>query len=216
MNLGDLNFNWFDLAVLIVISIGILRGRSRGMSEELLDVFKWLVIVFLGGMAYRPAGAFLVGYTHVSPTAAYVAVYAFVIVMVRLCFNWFKRLVGEKLVGSDVFGRGEYYLGMIAGAVRFACYLVVGMALLHATPVTAEQLAAQARMQQDNFGDISFPTLGSMQQTVFAGSASGRFTKKYLAHELIVSTPGEKSESSGDTLGRQRERMISEVLGERK
>lgn len=216
MNLGELTFNWFDLAVLIVLSIGVLRGRSRGMSEELLDVFKWLVIVFAGGMAYRPLGKYIVAYTHLPPTAAYLVVYAFIIVAVRFCFNWIKRVVGEKLVGSDVFGRCEYYLGMIAGAVRFACYLLVGMAVLHASPVTAEQLAAQARMQQDNFGDISFPTLGSMQQTVFAGSASGRFTKKYFGHELIVTTPTEKSEPSRDTLGRQRERAISEAMGERK
>jgi hypothetical protein len=30
---------WFDFVVLIVIRIGVVRGRQRGLSEELLSLF---------------------------------------------------------------------------------------------------------------------------------------------------------------------------------
>lgn len=213
---GQLKYNWFDLAVLSLIGLGVYRGRARGMSEELLDVLKWLVIVVVGGIAYRPLGGPFSDYTHLNRVTSYIVVYFFVLVLVRLLFGWAKRMVGEKLVGSDVFGGCEYYFGMAAGAVRFACYIVVGLAMLNAKQVSPEQLAADARMQQENFGDISFPTLGTLQQTVFAGSASGIFVKKYLGDQLIVASPADTTVARAETLGRQKERSVYEALGEKR
>ena len=186
------------------------------MSEELLDVLQWLVIVVVGALAYRPAGQALADYTHITPATGCLLAYLFVVGSVRMFFGWIKRMVGEKLVASDVFGSWEYYLGMIAGAVRFICGLVVVLAVLNAPYISPEQLAAQARMQRENFEDISFPTVGTLQQTVFTGSASGRFTKRYLAHELIVTTAADSGTKAVDTIGRQRERAVSEVLGEKR
>ena len=215
MNISNLSFNWFDLAVVAIIGLGVYRGRNRGMSEELLDVLKWLAIVGVGGLVYRPVGQWLADYVHLSLSNCYVLTYLLTIVLFRLFFGWIKRMVGEKLLGSDFFGSGEYYLGMIAGAVRFSCYLLVAFAILNSQYVSPEQLAANARMQQDNFGDISFPTIGTIQQTAF-GSASGQLIKQYLAHELIVTAAADRSAPPTETLGRQRERVLSEVLGEKK
>src|SRR5690349_4303745 len=181
MNISGFVYNWVDLAVLIVLAIGLYRGRSRGMSTELLDVLKWLLIVVGAGFIYRPVGKMAADYIHVSPWICFVFVYLGTIIFVRLFFGWMKKMVGEKLVGSDVFGDWEYYLGMLAGMVRFACYLIAAMALLNSDYISKEQMAATARMQREAFEDISFPTIGSIQQTVFAESASGKFAKKYLA-----------------------------------
>jgi uncharacterized membrane protein required for colicin V production len=213
MSIGQFTYGWFDLGVAAMLVVGIVRGRSRGMSEELLDVLKWLAIVVVGGMVYRPGGRFVANYTHLAPTVSYVFVYLGVIILLRLFFAWIKHLAGEKLVAGDVFGGGEYYLGMAAGAVRFACYILVGMARLNADYVSPEQMAADARMQQDNFGDISFPTIGRIQQTVFKGSASGELVKTYLGHELIVTSASDKSTRSIETLRSRRQRLIDEVLG---
>jgi len=42
----SLPFNWIDLAIVALIGVGVARGRKRGMSEELLAVIKWVVILF--------------------------------------------------------------------------------------------------------------------------------------------------------------------------
>ena len=216
MPLSGINSNWFDLVVVVIVGVGIFRGRSRGMSEELLDVLKWLVIIVLGGFAYRPLGQEFAVWVGMAPLTSYLLAYVSIWAFVRLLFGWIKRMVGEKLMGADVFGVGEYYLGMGAGAVRFVCYLIFGLALLNAQYVSPEQLAAARRMQQDNFGDISFPTLGRVQQTVFVGSASGSFAKKYLADQLIVTSAAETSVAKADNIRRQRESAIYDVLGEKK
>ena len=213
MNINGFSCNWVDLAVLIVLGLGLYRGRSRGMSTELLDVMKWLAIVVAAGFIYRPVGKMAADYFHFTPRICFVCVYLGTIVLIRMIFEWMKRVVGEKLIGSDVFGSWEYYLGMMAGAIRFACYLITAMALLNADYVSKEQLAATARMQREAFEDISFPTIGTIQQTVFAESASGKFAKRYLAHELIVTTASDQRAPASETLGKQRERLMYEALG---
>jgi uncharacterized membrane protein required for colicin V production len=215
MKVGEIFINGFDLLVLIVIAIGIFRGRSRGMSQELLDVLQWLLVVVLGALVYRPFGKAIADVIHISPITGFLLAYISALLLVRVVFGWLKRMVGEKLFGSDIFGNGEYYLGMFAGAVRFGCFLIVGLAILNAPYFTPEQLAAEARMQKENFEDISFPTLGTIQQTVFTGSASGRFAKRYLAHELIVTSASDKTTAPADTMRRREERAISDILGDK-
>jgi uncharacterized membrane protein required for colicin V production len=216
MKAGDIVINWFDFVVVAVVTIGIFRGRKRGMSEELLDLLKSLAIVVAAALLYRPVGKSVADYTHISPVSSYVLAYLAVLIVVRTLFGWLKRMVGEKLLGSDVFGSGEYYLGMVAGAGRFTCYLIMFLAVLNAAYLTPDQLAAQARRQRESFEDISFPTLGTLQHTVFTGSASGALVKQYLAHELIITTAADKNIKPADTLGRQRERAISDIIGEKK
>jgi uncharacterized membrane protein required for colicin V production len=217
MKIVGWSFNWFDLVTLVLIGVGIYRGRSRGMSEELLDTLKWILIVVICGLVYRPAGGWLASTVpFFSALAAYLTIYILFIILIRLGFSWLKQMTGEKLVGSDTFGSGEYYLGMVAGAVRFACYLIVAMALLNAKYISPEQLATEARSQKENFGDSYFPTLGTLQQGVFSQSTTGKFTKRYLAQQLIFTTAADRNSSGFDTVGRRREREALEVLMDKK
>lgn len=216
MDIAGIPINWFDFAVVGLLVAGLIQGRRRGMSNELLDCLKWLLTVGAAAEMYRPLGSLLSDSTHLGRVTGFLLAYVFVLLLLRIFFGWVKRIVGEKLVGSDVFGDWEYFCGMIAGGIRFACYLVVALALLNAGALTPEQLAAQARMQRKMFEDISFPTFGSVQHNIFAGSASGKLVKKYLSHELIVATDADKEVKRADTLGRREERALSEILGEKK
>jgi hypothetical protein len=121
----------------------------------------------VGALYYEPFGKFLAEYTNLSLLPAYLVVYLGIVLGHVLLFGWLKKIVGEKLVASDIFGRLEFYLGMAAGAARFGCIMMVGFALLHARYISPDQLAAEAKMQRENFGSITFPTLGLIQQSVF-------------------------------------------------
>jgi uncharacterized membrane protein required for colicin V production len=206
----NLNANWFDFVLVLVIAVGILRGRKRGMSEELLDVFQWLGIVVGCGFAYRPLGIFVAGYTHLGVNAAFVLAYLFVAIVISLLFAGIKRMMGEKLLHGDTFGRFEYYLGMMAGALRFACVVLVILAFLHSIYISDAERAATARMQAENFGTITLPTVGSLQHGIFFESASGKFIRKNLGDELIQPVPpGE----TPDTIAKRRERAVDEAMG---
>lgn len=213
MNSAVLPFNWVDLAVVLTLLVGALIGRKKGMSEELLPVFQWLAIVVVGALYYEPLGKFLAGYTNMSLLMAYLVVYLGIVAGHLFFFGWLKRIVGEKLVASDIFGRLEFYLGMAAGAARFGCIVMVVFSVLHARYISPEQLAAEAKMQRDNFGSIAFPTFGLLQQAVFEHSAIGRGVKKYLNEQLIVATPPNQYLVKRESVTRRRERAVDEVIG---
>lgn len=181
----NLPINWFDLALVVVLVLGIWRGRKRGMSEETLPVLKWLVIVLGASLAYPTISQFLVGMTPFGPLFCNVLAYLIVVLVGFMLFSLVKRALGGKLLGSDLFGKSEYYLGMGAGMVRFACVLIVGLALLNARLYTTAEIRAMHKYQNDNYGSNFFPTLSSVQSAVFAQSFTGPWIKQYCGQLLI-------------------------------
>src|SRR5437773_6234738 len=110
MSLDQLPFNWFDLLVVIVLMIGLQRGRKRGMSEELLTMLRWVSLVLVCTLFYQPVGQYLCDVSLFSLMSSYVMAYCGLALLVAIAFTVLKRAIGGKLIGSDAFGKGEYYL----------------------------------------------------------------------------------------------------------
>ena len=132
MSLNQLPVNLFDLILLAVLVLGVLRGRKHGMSEELMNVIKWVTIVVACAALYYPAGVWLAHSSPFSLLSSFMAIYAGAALLILGIFALFRHSLGGKLIGSDIFGRSEYYLGMGAGLVRCGCILLAALALLNA------------------------------------------------------------------------------------
>jgi len=215
MKAETFSVSWVDVVVLVLLGVGIWRGRKRGMSEELLDIVKWALIVVVAGFLYEPGGRFLTQSTSIfSPLSCYVAVYTAIALGIVMICSMVRKSVGDKLVGSDTFGSAEYYLGMLAGAFRYACIILVGMAFLNARYYTPEEIAASTKYQMDNYGSRFFMTLPDLQQEVFNRSLTGRLTHEHLNVVLIRPSSGEGKDLGGsDAIGRKRERAVYDALG---
>ena len=207
--------NWVDLAVVVLLGVGVYRGRVRGMSEELLDVTKWILILIAGGFLYQPVGFMLAQSSVFSVFTCFLIVYSTILVVIFFFFSSLKRRLGDKLLASDVFGDAEYYLGMAAGAFRYGCVILVCFAFLNARLYTAEEVAAQRQFQQENFGDIAFPTLPTLQDQVFSKSFVGHITKSYLSQFLILATLPESKGLETINAVRAREQTVNELLEKR-
>ena len=209
------SFNWVDLAIATLLVVGLLRGRRRGMSEELLDTVKWTFILMLAAFAYEPTGKFLATSSMFSLLSCYVTAYLLIMLMVVLFFAYIRARVGDKITSADTFGGAEYYLGMMAGAYRFSCIILVAMAFLNARYYSPNEIRAAVNFQQANFGDIRFPTMGEFQHTVFDKSFTGRLAQNYLFPVLIRPTPPEdKGLGSGGTF-RRRSNEVNDILEKR-
>jgi uncharacterized membrane protein required for colicin V production len=194
MNLNSLPVNMFDVAVIGIITLGLLRGRKHGMSEELFGLVKWLAVAIGCGMLYRPGGEWLAGSSPFSLLWSFIFVYVAAALFILSIFAFFKNKVGGKLVGSDIFGRAEYYLGMGSGVVRFSCMLVAALALLNARYFTPAEVRSMEAFQNDMYGSNYFPTLHSAQEVVFEKSVAGSWIKDHLSFLLITPTrPEDKS-----------------------
>ena len=188
------SFNWFDIAIVLVLALGVQRGRKHGLSQELILVVKWLAIVILAGLGYGVVGDVISENSVFTHLSAYLMAYAAITLGITVVFLVIKKLVHGKLVGSDVFGSGEYYLGMIAGLVRYTCILIFGMALLNAPLYTQAERDADTKFQNDVYGSTYFPKLYSVQSAVFEKSFVGPHIHSELGFLLIKSTPREQKE----------------------
>jgi len=212
----NFDVGWVDVVVVLLLFWGVMRGRKRGMSEELLDIIKWSLIVVIASAIYAPLGQFLSQLSLLSLFTCYVGVYALVVVVAMLVFSAIRHNGGNKLVGSDTFGSAEYYLGMMAGGFRYLCIVLVGMAFLNARYYTPAEIQAKWKYQQDNFGSGFFLTVPDLQKDVFVESLSGRLAHEYLKVALIRPTPPTgKAPRVEDTPGRRREGKFEAIINDK-
>jgi uncharacterized membrane protein required for colicin V production len=189
LNLNSLPFNAFDVALVVILGLGIFAGRKHGMSEELMGLIKWLAVAIGCAFIYQPAGEWLANSSPFSLLSSYLMVYITGALLVLGAFALVKHRLGGKLIGSDIFGRSEFYLGMGAGLVRFACILVAGLALLNARYFSSQEVLAMEHFQDDVYGSNYFPTLHTAQAVVFEKSLFGPYIRENLGFLLIHPTP---------------------------
>ena len=190
----NLPFNWFDIAIVLLLGLGVQRGRKHGMSEELMLLLKWLAIIIVGGLGYSVVGDVLSDNSVFTHLSAYLMAYTVIALGITVVFLVIKKASHGKLVGSDLFGSGEYYLGMIAGLVRYTCMIIFALALLNAPLYTKAEIDADLRFQNDVYGSDIFPKLYTVQSDIFEKSLIGPHIHEQLGFLLIKSTPREHKE----------------------
>ncbi len=209
----DFTFSWVDLITLLVLVIGFIRGRKRGFSEEFLDVLQWGIIVTLVILYYRPVGEFMNQQRLVSQATSYVFSVLAIALGVKMLFSLFKRRLGQKIIEGDVFGRFEYYLGMLAGMARWSCMYFLVLNMLHAPHFTKEYRVAKAKADDYNWGTSIFPSVMSIQEEVFTRSFTGRNAEKYLVEVLIAPSSIDSNQLRDDnSMARRREREVDQLM----
>jgi uncharacterized membrane protein required for colicin V production len=209
--LAKAKFNYFDIVAAVWLVLGLFRGRKRGMSQELLPLIQWLGIVAAGGLLYWPFSSLVRQYTLFSTLWSCVTAYLLIAAGVHLVYLWLKQMLGTKLVEKDPFGRGEFYLGMMAGIARFACMLLFAMALMNSHVVSAAERAKTEKAQKENFSDIRFPTYGEVQQDILFNSFTGNFVQSKLRTVLIATINGGAAPKKA-TIAQKSNQAIDEIL----
>ena len=181
----NLPFNWFDVAVLLLVMVGYTRGRKRGMSVESISMLMWIGIAIVSAIAYEPLGLMIDSYAKFGKLTSFLMAYTIVALGIALVFSYVKQTIGKRLTGSDTFGKSEYYLGIPAGMLRFACVVLVFLALLNSRYYSTAEIKAQNKYDLDNYGSSFFPHLYTVQDDVFRKSFVGSKVKEHLDFLLI-------------------------------
>lgn len=206
MSIEDITFGWFDFLFMVLLVVGCVRGRKRGMTEEFPNLIQWVVIVGGGALLYKPVGELVSNLTGMGRLFCFVGIYLLWAALIKGITTWIVRSKGDKLGLADMFGSAEYPLGMISGILRLVLVCVFSLSLLNARLYTSAELKAMAKYQEDNFGSISLPTMGEMQRSVFLGSAVGKMVHDFAPLLLIEPTAPRGIRSSrpaGDRKGRK-------------
>ncbi|MCD6048621.1 MAG: hypothetical protein K0Q55_24 [Verrucomicrobia bacterium] len=188
-----IRYHGFDIVILILIISGLLYGRKRGLSVELLPLAHWLTLVIVCGTFSEPIGAPIAALIEIQPNAAFVFVYLILAGAVTYGFWTLSRTVAKGLPGSKCFGEAEFPLGAVAAAIRFVTILFVGMALTSAQYIPEEDLAEPRFAFQTE--ENSFPDPAELHRGVFVRSWGGRWLKHNFGHWLIAAQPPVKYDS---------------------
>lgn len=193
--LDRLPFGWFDVVLLAVVGLGIHRGRKHGMTREVLPVFQWVAIVIVSGLGYQMAGQFFLNVAKPGILWASIGGYLSLTLLVLLLFKILKKLILPHLEGSSFFGGMEYYLGSVSGGIRHLCLLFFVLALLHAPSYTLAEVNAQIAYNarwyggnQQGFKGNFFPSVHTVQESVFRRSFAGPLIESYLGM-ILIHTP---------------------------
>ncbi len=197
-------FNWFDVALVLVLAFGFWRGRKRGMTKELLPSLQWLAILLGAGFGHVFIADWLIqqglvrqvfGNAFKERTAALMSSYLAITLVIFIVFVALRRKFNPKLEGSSFFGGNEYYWGVVAGLVRYLCMMLVALALLNAPNYTLADIAAAKAYNNRWFGGglqgysgDFIPSVDEVQVSVFKESLIGPFIKDNLSVLLINST----------------------------
>jgi len=203
-----LTFNWFDVALVLVLAFGFWRGRKRGMTRELLPTLQWVSIllgagfghIFLADWMQQQGLVKMVFGNHFDErTTALMSAYLAILLVLMIVFTTLKRKYEPKLEGSSLFGDNEYYWGIAASLVRYLCLILVALALLNAPYYTEKDILAQQAYNNRWFGGglknyrgDYFPPVYEVQDNIFKQSFLGPFIKSGFSMLLINSTPAVK------------------------
>jgi uncharacterized membrane protein required for colicin V production len=200
-------FNYFDIVAIVWLIIGLLWGRMRGMSQELLPTLQWIGIVIAGGLLYRCFSPNIHRDTYYSVLWSNIAAYLLLAVAVHLICLRLKQLFDAKLRESKLFGRAEFFLGMMAGTVRFGCMFLVGLALMNAHVATAAELAKAKKSPRHTLARFLFLTYSEFQQDVLFKSISCNWVQANLNSVMIASATSGASPQQG-TLADKTNKLI--------
>ena len=200
--LDKLPFGWFDVALVAILAFGVWRGRKNGMTKEILPMFHWLATVIVCGLAYEMAGQLILNFSGWGWTDCLLLGYFSLMLLVYLAFQFLKKIFQPRLTGSNFFGSSEYYLGMVAGAIHYACLVFVALALLNAPFYTAADIQRQKDFDRNTYGaglqdfkgsffELFYPA--QIQVSVFQKSFTGKFIKDYAGVMLVNSVDAARS-----------------------
>jgi hypothetical protein len=198
-------FGWFDVVVVVTLGFGLFRGRRNGMAKELVPTMMMISLVVVCGLGYPVVAQLFINAAGLGKMWSCILGYLILAVVVYLPFSLINRKLTPKLAAGNTFGSSEFYLGMPAGMIRFACILLAALALLNAPVYTAAEIAARnayvARTYgggEQGFSGDFFPTLQSIQEEVFKKSFAGPFIKNSFGAVLIdAGGPGAKGHTPG-------------------
>ncbi|HEX7653508.1 MAG TPA: CvpA family protein [Verrucomicrobiae bacterium] len=209
----NLSFNWFDITLLCILAFGFWRGRKRGMSREALPTIMWLVMIIGGGYGYEPLGDLLrktsvirqiCGNNFNERTFAYMTAYILIGMFLFMVHAYLAKVFRERVSGSNTFGNNEYYLGIGAGMVRYACITIFFLALLNAPFYSSAEIAAQKAYNnrwygggEKNFSGNFIPSIADIQIGIFQKSMSGRFLKEQAPTLLVGGTSQQLKAADG-------------------
>jgi len=176
---------WFDFLVVGFLIWGAIIGKRRGMSVEALDLLKWLIILLVSSWGYTELAPLVHKIGNFNNYWVHFGSYLGIIIVLKTLLEMLKQRVGKVVIRADAFGKGEFHLGGIAGALRHLCMVIIFCSLANSTPVSEAQLKKSESDQLELLGDIFFPAQGRIRFDILYKSYTGKLIRRRLPQQMM-------------------------------
>ena len=190
-NLSHLNV--VDIAVLILILLGLIRGFVKGLSGELAGLLGATVAFAGAWYFYTPLGNFLTDKTRLSERATVAVAFVLVLIGAYLAMK-ILRLVLRHVMEFSFKGKIEKLGGMLAGGIRMT---VVVIALVLLMTLWPHESLHRLFAEESAFGRFVFEKLGPVYEKMAEEYPALKIPRKEepFADESVI---GEKTEEPAE------------------
>jgi uncharacterized membrane protein required for colicin V production len=184
------HFNIVDIAALILVLLGLIRGFVKGLSGELAGLLSAAAAFTGAWYFYTPLGNFLADKTRLSEPATVAVAFVLALIGAYLAMR-ILRLVLRSLMEFSFKGKLEKIGGMLAGGIRMT---VVVTALVLLMALWPHEYLHRLFVEKSAFGGFVFEKLGPVYE-------------KIAEEHPALKIPGKEEPVEGDSMiGEETER----------
>jgi membrane protein required for colicin V production len=140
--------NHIDIILAIPLTIGAIRGFSRGFILELASLAGILIGVFLAALFSGLISELLLEYVDWNQNAmkivAFIIIFIFVVITVKIIGRLIEKFF--KLIGLNFLNR---LAGLVAGGLKFA--FILSVVLIFFNYINREELLMSKETQDESF-----------------------------------------------------------------
>lgn len=140
--------NHVDIILAIPLTIGAIRGFSKGFILEVASLAGIIIGVFLAALFSGLISELLLGYVDWNPNAMKIVAFIIIFILVVIIVKIIGRLIEKffKLIGLNFLNR---IAGLVAGVLKFA--FILSVILIFFNYINREELLMSKETQDESF-----------------------------------------------------------------
>lgn len=138
------DFNWFDIAIIIVVALSMFVSFFRGFIREAVSLITWIVALILALKFASLLGDQFVSFIS-SPSLRYTIAFLIIFLVVLLLGSFLNMLI-RYLVDKTGIGFFDRLLGVIFGTARGILLVAVVIMLLQVSGLKDEKWLKESQL----------------------------------------------------------------------
>jgi len=199
------SLNWFDALAVVFVGFTVWRGYHKGAAEELLPTMQWTAVVFAGAYTHQYFGQLLRTASGANLATCYATVYLGEVLVFLVVFRWLRKMLTDRIVAAQIFGKTEHVLGLVLAAVKSVAGVLLVVAILNAFDMAPTRKWLQKHGNDPTFQALALTISERIQRDIAIDSFSGGTLRKKFPH--LLATPvqiGTAPDASGAIQERRR------------
>lgn len=142
--MSSISYNWFDIAIIIVIGISVIISLFRGFFREAISLITWIIAIFVALKFAHYFSEKLVPYIN-SAAFRYIIAFVAIFFVVMIIGAIVSALIG-LLIDTVGVGFADRILGAIFGVGRGILLISVALMMIYMSALKSEDWVKNSQL----------------------------------------------------------------------